>query len=267
MKESEQLLCRLCKSELKQSPLLSMAPFPKAAQYYPEPQEFNMDSGVTLDVYRCPCCNLLQLACEPVSYYKEVITAASFSAEARAARLREFSDFVERFGLRGKRAIEIGCGKGGMVEIMADAGLDASGLEYAPLSVEYAQSEGRSVWQGYLDTLDEDDLGFDAFVSLNYIEHQPDTQRFIRGLYRISKPGAVGYVTAPNVSYLLKTHTLYEFVADHLIYFTEETMRRAFEINGFDVIESAIINNENDIALTVKKESNILLKGLTLSIN
>jgi SAM-dependent methyltransferase len=191
-----------------------------------------------------------------------VITATSFSAEMKAARLSEFSIFVERFDLLGKRAIEVGCGKGGMVDVMVDAGLNAVGMENGVLSVEEAQLAGRNVVQGYLDIFDvNEEEKFDVFVSFNYIEHQPDTQNFVRGLHRISKPGAVGYVTAPNASYLLKTHTLYEFVADHLIYFTEETMRLAFELNGFDVVNSAIINGENDIALTVRKREQVPIQG------
>jgi 2-polyprenyl-3-methyl-5-hydroxy-6-metoxy-1,4-benzoquinol methylase len=246
--------CRLCKTEIKMSPLLSMNPFPKAAQFYPETHEFEKDMGITLEVYKCPNCDLLQLNCQPVPYYKEVITAASFSKDARQARLTELSNFVKLFGLQGKEVIEVGSGRGGMVDIMNEAGMDASGLEYSKESVQSSQSSNYKMIQGYINDLDPKfDGKFDAFISLNYIEHQPDTKSFIQSLLRITRPGAVGYITAPNVSYLLETNTLYEFVADHLIYFTEETMRRAFESNGFDVIESSIINNKNDISLTVKK--------------
>jgi len=246
--------CRLCSTEINLSPLLSMNPFPKAAQFYPKTHEFEKDTGITLEVYKCPSCDLLQLNCQPVPYYKEVITAASFSKDARQARISEFSNFVKLFGLKGKEVIEVGSGRGGMVDIMNEAGMDAFGLEYSKESVESSQSSNYKMIQGYIDDLDPKfDGKFDAFISLNYIEHQPDTKSFIQSLLRITRPGAVGYITAPNVSYLLETNTLYEFVADHLIYFTEETMRRAFESNGFDVIESSIINNKNDISVTVKK--------------
>ena len=246
--------CRLCSTEINLSPLLSMNPFPKAAQFYPKTHEFEKDTGITLEVYKCPSCDLLQLNCQPVPYYKEVITAASFSKDARQARISEFSNFVKLFGLKGKEVIEVGSGRGGMVDIMNEAGMNASGLEYSKESVESSQNLNVEMIQGYIDDLDPKfDGKFDAFISLNYIEHQPDTKSFIQSLLRITRPGAVGYITAPNVSYLLETNTLYEFVADHLIYFTEETMRRAFESNGFDVIESSIINNKNDISVTVKK--------------
>ncbi|MEA3641488.1 MAG: methyltransferase domain-containing protein [Lamprobacter sp.] len=246
--------CRLCHGMIDTPPLLTMAPFPKAAQHYPEPNEFASDQGINLEIHGCLNCGLLQLSSHPVPYYREVITAASYSADARAARLREFGALVERFCLYGKPAIEIGSGKGSVVEIMVEAGLDAVGLEYSADSVAFAAEQGRPLVQGYLTELDASFNGrFDAFVSLNYIEHQPDTRAFIQALRRITREGAVGYITAPNVSYLLKTNTLYEFVADHLVYFTEETFRRAFECNGFEVLESQLINDENDIALILRK--------------
>ena len=185
--------CRLCTTQIDISPLLSMSPFPKAAQYYPEKNEFEKDTGITLDVYRCPSCDLLQLDCEPVSYYKEVITAASFSKDARKARLKELSYFVELFGLKGKRVIEVGSGKGGMVDIMNEAGMAAEGLEYSKESIEFSQNSKIQMIQGYIDELDSKyDNKFDAFISLNYIEHQPDTKSFIRSLSRITKSGANG---------------------------------------------------------------------------
>jgi len=259
-------MCRLCKEPIITPSLLQMQPFPKAAQYYPIQEEFASDRGISLNVYQCASCNLLQLSNDTdlVSYYKEVITAASFSPTARESRLKEFQMFVNKFNLKGKNAIEIGSGKGAMVGILNDAGLKAVGLEYNKEFVKYATQNANTVLQGYLTDLDAGyNNKYDAFVSLNYIEHQPDTKAFIQKLYSITTEGAVGYITAPNVSYLLETDTLYEFVADHLIYFTQETIQRAFEMNGFDVIESEIINNKNDIALTVKRRVITPISGKT----
>lgn len=255
--------CRLCGQRLELSPVLTLSPFPRAAQYYPEPAEFAEDRGIELRVYRCLSCDLLQLASSPVPYFKDVITAASLSGDAKAARQREFGTFCRQFDLGGKSVIEIGCGKGGMVEVLAAAGMAAVGLEASVESVKEARAGGRNVIEGYLPELGLEHEGkYAAFVSLNYIEHQPDTRDFIRGLARITQEGAVGYVTAPNVEHLLQHNILYEFVADHLVYFTATTMRRAFEISGFDVLDSQFINNANDIALTVRKRQYVSISGV-----
>jgi hypothetical protein len=50
-------------------------------------------------------------------------------------------------------------------------------------------------------------------------------------------------------------------VADHLSYFTKKTLSHAFESNGFAVLECAAINEDNDIAIVVKKKEALDISG------
>ena len=74
-------------------------------------------------------------------------------------------------------------------------------------------------------------------------------------IYKNTIANAVGFITVPNLDYLLKTRAFYEFVVDHISYFTKKTLTHVFEANGFDVLECQIINEDNDIAVTVRKKS------------
>ena len=65
--------CRLCNSKLFTSPLLQLKGMPKAAQHFPNESEFKEDKGITLNVYQCSSCGLVQLNINPVNYFKEVI--------------------------------------------------------------------------------------------------------------------------------------------------------------------------------------------------
>jgi hypothetical protein len=94
---------------------------------------------------------------------------------------------------------------------------------------------------------------FDAFISLNYLEHLPNPGAIISNIYNNTSRDSVGFVTVPNFAYLLETNCYYEFVADHLSYFTQKTLTHAFEKNGFEVLNCDIINEKNDIAVVVKK--------------
>ena len=76
--------CRLCGNNLLPRPILELDGMPKAAQYYPEKEEFNVDVGIALNIYQCSSCSLVQLNIKPVDYYKEVITAATLSEKSRA---------------------------------------------------------------------------------------------------------------------------------------------------------------------------------------
>lgn len=247
--------CRLCNSKLFPNPLLQLKGMPKAAQYFPERGEFDKDKGITLNVYQCSVCGLVQLNIKPVAYFREVITAALFSPKTRSSRLNQMKEFVNKFGLYGKKVLELGSGEGNMLDVLKEVGLSAIGIEASLKSVEVGKSAGRKMINGYIGDMEQiSNYPFDAFISLNYIEHLPDPGRIIKILYNNTAANAVGFITVPNLDYLLKTRCFYEFVADHLSYFTKKTLAYAFESNGFDVLECNTINEDNDIAAVVKKK-------------
>ena len=254
--------CRLCGSELFPSPLLQLEGMPRAAQYFPEKDEFEQDKGIALNVYQCSACGLVQLNIEPVGYFREVITAASFSDKTRLSRLNQMKEFVNKCGLYGKKVLEIGSGKGDMLDVLEEAGLKAVGLEASAKSVEIGKSAGRKMIHGYIGDLNKiNGYPFDAFVSFNYLEHLPEPGNIIRSIYANTTPNAVGLITVPNLDYLLETRCVYEFVADHLSYFTKKTLTYAFERNCFEVLECYTINENNDIALVVKKREALDISG------
>jgi 2-polyprenyl-3-methyl-5-hydroxy-6-metoxy-1,4-benzoquinol methylase len=235
---------------------------PKAAQYFPKKDEFAKDKGIILNVCQCSACGLVQLNVGPVEYFKEVITAASLSDKARLSRLNQMKEFAAEFGLSGKKVLEVGSGKGDMLDILEEAGLNAIGIEASSKSVEIGQSAGRNMVNGYIGDISKiNGYPFDAFVSLNYIEHQPEPGSIIKSIYNNTTTDAVGFVTVPNLDYLLETRCFYEFVADHLSYFTKKTLTHAFESNGFDVLECNTINENNDIAAIVKKKEFLNVSG------
>lgn len=252
--------CRLCHGDLLAQPLLQLNGMPKAAQYYPQPDEFADDKGIELAIFQCAQCGLVQLNREPVSYYKEVITAASLSPLARATYLEQFQAFAADYDLAGKTILELGSGDGGVLDVMRDAGMIPTGLEASEASVQKGEALGRSMIPGYLcdfDTLPG--APYDAFMSLNFLEHVPEIDLMLQKIHGNTTADAVGLVTVPNLEYLLGTRCFYEFVADHVSYFTKQTLRFAFESHGFDVLDCRTIRNDNDILAIVRKRRPVSL--------
>lgn len=247
--------CHLCNKELFAEPILQLKGMPKAAQFYPYRSEFAEDKGITLNIRQCSRCGLVQHNMKPVDYYKEVITAASLSDKARLSRLNQMKEFAYRFGLQGKKVLDIGTGKGEMLDVLEEAGFIAAGIEFSQQSVETGLAAGKKMIKGYIGDLNVIEGGpFDAFISLNYLEHLPDLSHVILSIYNNLTSNGVGFVTVPNLEYLLKTKCYYEFVADHILYFTKKTLSNAFETEGFEVLECYTINEDNDIAAVVKKK-------------
>ena len=148
-------MCHLCGKKLFLKPVLELKGMPKAAQYYPSKKEFSKDKGINLVIRQCSGCGLVQHALKPVDYYKKVITAASLSGKSRQSRLEQMNEFAEKFGLRGKKVLDIGSGKG-MQDVLKEACMIPSAIE------------GEITASGKIKN-----SPFDAFIFLNYLEHLP----------------------------------------------------------------------------------------------
>ena len=121
--------CRLCAGELFASPLIRLDDMPKAAQHFPEKSEFSTDRGIALPVRQCVACGLVQLDRDPVDYFRNVITAATLSPKSRTARLVQMQAFSKKFDLTGKKILDVGTGKGELLDVLEEAGFTAAGIE------------------------------------------------------------------------------------------------------------------------------------------
>ena len=111
---------------------------------------------------------------KPVDYFKEVFTVATLSEKARLSRLNQMKEFMTKYSLQGKIVLEVGSGKGEMLDVLEEAGMQAIGIEASFDSVTIGQSAGRQMVHGYIGDSREISGGpFDAFICLNYLEHLP----------------------------------------------------------------------------------------------
>lgn len=249
-------ICRCCGSYIDTAPILRFDDMPKAAQAFPTREELKEESGVTLSIFQCPYCGLIQILGEPVSYYKDVIRAAAVSQEMRAFRLGYFREFVEKYGLNGKRMVEIGSGRGEFLKLMNEAGVIGYGLEHMASSVEASLKRGLSVFQGYIEGQETKLEGapFDGFFIMNFLEHSPEPNLFLKGIWNNLVNGAIGLIEVPNVDMILKEAMFSEFISDHLLYFTSDTLKLMLEKNGFDVLECRPVWHDYCLAAVVRKK-------------
>jgi len=254
--------CRLCASTRIES-LINLDGFPKAAQHFISSlEETEGDQPITLMVCQCIDCGLIQLKNEPVSYYKDVITAASLSEGSKENLVNEWHPFMKKYNILGKDAIEVGAGKGDFLEVLERLDVNAYGIEHSLENIEECKKKKLKVKKAYLTELPESyNKKYSLVVCNNFLEHQPETKNYLSCLRNLVSDDGVIYISVPNVDYLLEKKCLYEFVADHLVYFTEKTLRKAMEINGFNILESYKKNNGNDLVVIAKSETRINIDG------
>ncbi len=231
--------CRVCKNKFYDEPLLVYTNMPGSAQYFPDKDTIDNDSGIDLKIYQCSGCGLVQLNSEPVHYYKEVIRAAGFSDEMKKFRREQFNKIILKYNLKRKKIIEIGCGTGEYLSIINEFDVDTYGLEYSEASVNKCIKKGLNVSRGFFecDSLILPDSPYDAFVIMSFLEHLPDPNSILRGIWNNLSYQGIGIIEVPNFDMIINNNLFSEFISDHLLYFTKDSFKLTLERNGFEVIE------------------------------
>ncbi len=245
----------MCSRPLPKRHLLHFRNMPKAAQFLPDERQLAQDTGIDLDIFQCASCGLVQTGSEPVPYYKEVIRAAAFSEEMKTFRREQFDAFVRNHGLRGKKLIEIGCGRGEYLALFREAGVKAYGLEYAEESIKHCIEQGLKVSRGFVDRPDcaLEHAPFDAFAALNFLEHWPDPNASLSGISRNLADDGIGLVEVPSFDMILQKNLFTEFISDHVCYFTRETLEGLLRMNGFEVLECSEVWHGYILSAIVRK--------------
>ena len=254
--------CRVCGHIFFDKPLLRYANMPKAAQFFPGKESIQNEKGINLKIYQCSGCGLVQLDSKPVPYYKDVVRSVSISRDVKEFRARQFKKFVTKYSLQSKKLLEIGCGRGEHLFIIGKLVKETYGIEHAEESVSYCVKRGLNVSRDFLGKPSQKLLNspFDAFLIMNFLEHLPSPNSALRGMFNNLNEGGIGLVEVPNFNMILRNNLFSEFIPDHLLYFTQETLTNVLSLNGFDVIEcneerysyliSAIVRKRNKLDLS-----------------
>jgi len=211
--------CRVCGNKFFKEPLLKYNNLPRAVQYLPSKKETKKEKGIDLKVYQCSGCGLVQLNSPAVPYYKEVIRAVGISPEMKKFRKKQFSDFIEKFSLKGKKIIEIGCGQGDYLSVLAGVGVKAFGIEYSSKNVRECLKKGLKVQKGFLEKENYKlkNAPFDAFLIFSFLEHLPNPNSVLRAIYNNLKEEGMGMVEVPNFDMILEKKLFSEFMTDAIV--------------------------------------------------
>lgn len=247
--------CIVCATELPGESFLSLPDMPSCAQNIPGKDELSEDRGLDLNLYQCPCCGLVQLDCPPVYYYRDVIRAGGGTSTMTQLRQKQYGHFIELCQLKGKRILEVGCGQGEFLEMLKPFPVQGFGIENKAELVQMARGKGLSVYQDFAASGDRRLPGapYDAFMQFNFIEHQPNPNDMVQCIRANLVDGGVGLVTAPAFEYIRKD-CVYEIMRDHIAYYTDGALRFLFMRNGFDVIESGVVNRDTNYVIVRKRE-------------
>ena len=119
------------------------------------------------------------------------------SSRKRRAFMRAF--FLRKYVKGGKKALDIGCGAGFIVESLRQFGADAYGFDINSNSIAFAKSNypKNKFYLNSNDIISEFSDYFDFIYSSEVIEHVSELDAYLELIKKISRPSAFVYVTTP----------------------------------------------------------------------
>ncbi len=262
--QKSKLNCKICGSKSSLSNILSLPKVPPSAQGFTKNKRKNY---ITLNIFQCKSCGLVQSNNKPVKYYKETIRAAGFSKSMVKFRKKQFNNFVSKFNLKNKSVVEIGAGNGDYLSILKKYSKKSVGIEYSKKNVLKCKKNKLNVYRGYISDKNFKVPGgpYDGFICMSFMEHSPNINNFLKGISKNLANEAYGIIEVPNFDMILKKKLYTEFIIDHLNYFTKQSLTQTLNINGFEVIEMNSIWDGYILSAIVKKRENykkLILKSV-----
>lgn len=152
-------------------------------------------------------------------------------------------DLVRRHGLRGKDVVEIGCGQGDFLALLAERGGNrAIGYDpgYDPTRASRAAEAGVAILP---EAYDERHVArpADLICCRQVLEHIDRPLEFLRTLRRAlaDRHETLVFFEVPDALYTLRDMGIWDIIYEHCSYFTPQALARLFDRAGFDVLDVA----------------------------
>lgn len=167
-------------------------------------------------------------------------------AQALAATL------VSRYGLEGKTAIDIGCGKGDFLQLLCEAGC-ARGIGFDASyegGVDDSGADIRVIRDNYSERYA--DVAAELICCRHVLEHIPDPHAFLKQVRLAAGSRPAIYFEVPNVLYTLRDMGIWDIIYEHCSYFSPPAAHQAFVEAGFRPTD--IYGNYGDQFLSIEAE-------------
>ncbi len=171
------------------------------------------------------------------------------------AFMRELAErWVERYGLRGKRVLEIGSGKGEFLLALHELGI-GEGIGIDPGFVpERADELAGLTWIRDLYSERYRELRPDAVVCRHTLEHIQPVGDFMRLVRSVLAGGEPVLFELPDVLRALREGAFWDLYYEHASYFSPGSLARLFRSTGLDVLELELDYDDQYILLGARAD-------------
>lgn len=230
--------CRACGSDQMRL-VYDFGPQPLAGKFPLVPEAKELAQRFPLDLTQCDACGLLQ-----VTYLPPIDTIFHddyrYSTSTVPALVEHFSDYAawldERLP-RGATILEFGCNDGVLLSKLRDKGFSCVGIDASDNVAELARAQCLRVHTGFLteDLVHDKHLEnkCDLVTCSNVFAHIDDVRATLSAVWSALKTNGIFIIEVHDANALVRDKQFETIYHEHLSFFTEMTLRRLVESEGF----------------------------------
>ena len=145
---------------------------------------------------------------------------------------------IETYGIREKKILEIGCGRGDFLALLCKLGIN-QGIGIDPSTItgdlKYPIPDYLLFIRDYFSNKYAGYIG-DLVCCRHTLEHIYNTSKFVENLRKsIKRSGTVSFFEVPDVTRILKEVAFWDIYYEHCSYFTLGSLARLFRFCNFEL--------------------------------
>ena len=168
--------------------------------------------------------------------YEEIQSCSPRFRDFQTALVRQL---IEKYHLRGKRIVEIGCGKGDFLrELCREAQANGIGIDPSYRAAETSEGESVRFLREFYGP-QHADLEAEFICCRHTLEHIPDPLAFLQMIVSSLKDrrDVVVCFEVPDMERVLRDGAFWDVYYEHCSYFTSGTIARLFRKAGLEVLD------------------------------
>lgn len=241
MNEQAQETCPVC-AGISLEPLISIPNVPALSNRLcaSEAEAMIAPRGNIMLCYCRDCGHVVNAGFDPtfVNYDSRFENALNFSPQYRRYAGATVDRLTGRYGLSGKRVVEIGCAGGDFLRLMCAGGNDGKGYDPSQPTRRHQTGVGSFEIIGR-DFLATDAVGADLVCCRHVLEHLARPAELVRQLRASLAAGrGVAFFEVPNALFILDRLSIWDIIYEHVSCFTSSSLTRIFSDAGFRIHDS-----------------------------
>ena len=242
------------------------------AGYFPTKEQLKDESKYPLSLLVCTDCKLVQTdsVINPKLLFKDYRYLSSVGLSNHFNEVASILD--EKYNVKDKNILEIGCNDGVLLEPLRKLGAIVEGVDPATNIVKIATDKGLKVYNDYFN---EETFGIDKFknkydlvVANNTFAHIIDIQSVIRGICHVLKPNGDFVFEVHSLKSLIKGKQWDNVYHEHIFYYSITALQNMFQRYDMTIVDyQEIPIHSGSIRVTARNGKLSISEKVKLRIN